>query len=291
MKEEFRRITSNEKEAILKMTENIWDGEDYTKIVFDEWVENTRNPFIALWLDDELSGIGRLSWVTESDAWLEGLKKHPACEHRGVGSKFLEHFLDMIRSRDRVDSIRFSTYFPNVESIALNTRRGFYHKYSYSHLVYEISGEEKPAEGVVEIAKSKEDFLPLFINSGFNRDMKELIAFGWVFYPAAPENFQRFIEKGYILATGGGSLDGAILLIHSPKEKSMNILAIHAECSDVMDRLLTAAKHCALQRNIPRITLMAPDDAETLRRFRTNGFTSWEKENDVYLFELPLDRL
>ncbi len=292
MKEAFRRLTNEHKETVLKMVERIWDGEDYTKIVYDPWVHSEKNPFYGLWIDDRLVGIGRLQWLTDHDVWLEGLKKDPDCRIHGIGKRFVRFYLDILRKEKDLRSIRFSTYFGNTESIRLNTKLGFRQTHTFSNLVCDTDERLKPVPGVERYSGDANALIDVFEKSTFYRAMDGFLTQGWVFFPASRETLRQFIENGEILIVqSDADIEGAILLNESAKEKAMNILSVAAETDAIRKKLFLGALHLTMLKGLGQMAIMCPEYPEMLDWLRSFGFFSWDRDHDVYLYEYPLDKL
>ncbi len=292
MKEDFRRLGPEHKEIVLKMVEQIWDGEDYTKIVYDDWVQNQRSPFYGLWIDDNLVGIGKLTRLTDHDIWLEGLKKNPECTIPGIGKRFVKFFFDMLKDESGLHSIRFSTYYANTESIRLNTQIGFEKTHTFSNLTYEIDVFKQPVEGVEIFNGSIEDLVGLFSESEFFHAMDGFITQGWVFYPSTEDILRKFIRNGIVLVTRSeNGIEGAILLTDSPKERSVSLVSIAAEDEATRKKLLDGAVYLTQQRGVERITMMCPEHPAYLQWLKDFGFESWEQDHDVFLFTYPMETL
>lgn len=119
-----RRIEKSDKEKVLAISSQIWEGGDYIEYVFDDWVEEKQNIFAGYFKDDQLIGFGRMCYLDEKNIWLEALRKDSQINERGVGYKIVEFYFNILKNR-KIESIRFSTYFANLPSIKLNENLGF----------------------------------------------------------------------------------------------------------------------------------------------------------------------
>jgi len=119
----IRRIKASDKKRVLEISSQIWEGEDYLFQVFDEWV-NDNGVFAGLWENNILVGFGKLTWLTPTDVWLEGLRKDEKSGAVKVGEKLSKYYLNYLKEKE-LNSIRFSTYFGNTASIKLNEKLGF----------------------------------------------------------------------------------------------------------------------------------------------------------------------
>jgi len=78
--------------AVLALTSQIWEGEDYIPQVWEEWLADEDGRLIVAEHRGQVLGLGKLSRLSDEDWWLQGLRVDPAFEGRGVGSQ-LHHAL------------------------------------------------------------------------------------------------------------------------------------------------------------------------------------------------------
>ena len=121
-----RKIRPSDKARAIEITKDIWDGDDYLPLVFDKWVKEKEGEFVAA-IDKKgkLIGFEKLTMVTKHDAWIEGLRKDMKSKIKGVGVFLTNYFLKKLSKNKDIRTIRFSTYFQNVESIGLFQKIGF----------------------------------------------------------------------------------------------------------------------------------------------------------------------
>jgi hypothetical protein len=121
----FRPIVQSDKPAIQAIASQTWEGSDYLPFVFDDWVADPQGEFVAVLLDGRLAGCGKMTFLTPTDVWFEGLRKDPAVKEKGVATAITARFLALLAGRRDLTSVRFSTYFDNLSSITSNERLGF----------------------------------------------------------------------------------------------------------------------------------------------------------------------
>jgi GNAT superfamily N-acetyltransferase len=83
---------------MLELTSKIWDGEDYIKYVWDDWLADPEGALLVaepqeLGPASRMIGLGKLTRLSEEDWWLEGLRVHPDFEGRGVGTQIFQALL------------------------------------------------------------------------------------------------------------------------------------------------------------------------------------------------------
>jgi ribosomal protein S18 acetylase RimI-like enzyme len=137
----IRELKLSDKKEVLRISSQIWEGDDYVGNVFEEWVKADDGLFTGYWEDEKLIGFGRMRFLTTTDIWLEALRKDPQSKIRGVGYKIAQYYMDQLKGR-RIDSMRFSTYYNNTASIKLNEKLGFKKKLTLSLKELEISNNQ-----------------------------------------------------------------------------------------------------------------------------------------------------
>jgi hypothetical protein len=212
----------DDRSALLEIASRIWEGMDYLPGVFDEWVVDTRGQFAAVLLDGRLAGCGKLTFLTETDAWLEGLRKDPRVLQRGLGRAVTGHFLSLLAHRRDLTSIRFSTYVSNQESIVTNERLGFRVRTALSVKAWQGSridlagtamrerAARSASQGDVVTVRDHDIISGFLGRSGYFPAMQGLLVEGWRAYPFSTALFlERYADTGACRGVlRGGTLTG-----------------------------------------------------------------------------------
>jgi hypothetical protein len=304
-----------DKSALLDIASRIWEGSDYIPGVFDEWVADTRGEFVAVLQDGRLAGCGKLTFLTATDAWLEGLRKDPRVSERGLARAVAKHFLVSLAGRRELTSIRFSTYVNNRASIAINERMGFKMRTALSVKAWQ--GSRSDLAGAAARARAARSDSPVEVitvrdpgvlggfleHSGYFDGTEGLLVEGW---RAFPYTVARFLER--YAATGccrgvfrGGVLAGlaAWVIGSRPGRTATKLVFLDAAddeiagalLDDVFKGLAEARDRDARGGEICEVEWMVPPG----ERYRTwcadHALSSWEQENDFLVYELPLEEL
>lgn len=123
----FERMKPEYKEEILKISSKIWEGDDYLQFYFDKWINDKKGEFTAILYEDKIIGCAKLTFLTETDLWFEGLRKDPDCKIHGVAKELIRYYLNKanaLSKKQKITSVRFSTYIDNVASIKSNEKMG-----------------------------------------------------------------------------------------------------------------------------------------------------------------------
>jgi N-acetylglutamate synthase-like GNAT family acetyltransferase len=79
----IRPVRPADRERVIELTRDIWDGHDYVPRVFDDWVSEAGATFQAIELDGVVVGLQRLRPYASGLIWYEGLRV--ASTHRRQG--------------------------------------------------------------------------------------------------------------------------------------------------------------------------------------------------------------
>lgn len=112
--------------AVKELAEHIWEGHDYLGNIAHQWI--AEGGFYGLFEGSRLIGCSKLTFLPDKVIWLEGLRIHPDYQGHGLGSELSAYVMDqalLFKSEGKADSIEFSTYCLNHESIHISQKAGF----------------------------------------------------------------------------------------------------------------------------------------------------------------------
>jgi len=87
---------------VLELTSTIWEGQDNIPEVWENWLSDSTGLLAVAEYQGRVLGLSKLTRLSESDWWLDGLRVHPDFEGRGVASSmhdFLFSFNDLASSQ------------------------------------------------------------------------------------------------------------------------------------------------------------------------------------------------
>ena len=298
----IRRMTPADKPAVMDFASRIWEGGDYLPAVFDEWVIDETGEFAAVLLGGRVVGCGKLTFLTPTDAWLEGLRKDPRVQEKGVAETVTSHFLSVLSSRQDLTSIRFSTYVRNLASIAANEKAGFRRRIALSCKAWAGKKEELEAVRLAGAGRSggaaplgeERAVLDFVEASGCFAATGGLVVEGWRAYPYSRELFAaRYVRRGLCRGVAAaGALRGVSVFVHDRRHGHTYITPVFLDAADeetadiLFDDLFAYAKAHATGYN--EIEWMVPPIERVRARCAARGFRSWEQEDDYLVYELPL---
>src|SRR5438105_4668636 len=109
----IRRARRSDKRDVLAAVRTIWGGQDRIPDVFDRWVTHRTGPFFVAESGGRVVGMGKLTVVSPTEAWLEGGRVAPRWRRKGIATALIAHRVAYARDRGfRV--LRFSTASDNT---------------------------------------------------------------------------------------------------------------------------------------------------------------------------------
>lgn len=204
----LRPARPEDREAILTISAQIWEGEDYIPLVLDDWL--AEGGLTVAELDGQLAGYGKLTMLSPGEAWLEGLRVDPAQRGKGVakalGQRQLESALAL-----RPRSIRFATAEANVESLHIAGKQGFQEIARFTYVEGPVRDEVVPP-GVACLHEIEPAWAVVRASSAY-RDAHGLLGLGWRFPELTRQRLAERIARAELFIWGDPARG---LLIQSP---------------------------------------------------------------------------
>jgi len=130
MKLYFRDLTNEDIPAILNISKDIWEGDDYIPDVIERWLNEKDHLAYGTFLDEEMKeliGFGRVKMFSNGVAWLEGGRVKVSHQKKGIGREQLKYAIDYaIKAGARV--AQYDTSSRNFGSLSLAKFHGFKEK-------------------------------------------------------------------------------------------------------------------------------------------------------------------
>jgi GNAT superfamily N-acetyltransferase len=296
----FRRASPEDRAAVEALCAKIWEGDDYIPTCFDAWAADENGEFLlgfatgpaATNNGPSLIGLGKLSFLSPGEAWLEGLRKDPDSQAKGFGSALCRHFLARLAADPSISSVRFSTYFSNSASIALNGALGFRQVATASCLHVVPSIDSRPAAApppdvitdaaeVLDFVRASSWFGP-FLHEGWRSQVWDEGVFA-----------ARYVDTGSCV---GFHSEGRLVALAA---RSINNIKATGQLPffDAADPGMGAAlaADCVAwfaERGVKEAETFVPAPGlRVLPMLQAAGFASSERLEDYLVFELPLVRL
>jgi RimJ/RimL family protein N-acetyltransferase len=287
----FRRMREDDKEPLLLILEKLWGRNEFISTYFDEWIHDETGEFTAVEHDGKLIACAKLTFITENDAWLQALRKDPTVELKGVGKAISDHYVELLKKRPGVKTIRFSTYIKNHKSIALNQHAGFRIKKTFSiktHHFMPTSIEKKPELEKVAVIRDSAMILDFIKKSEYFTYTENLLHKDWVVYPYSDNLIiNDFVNTDSCFGIMEDDILKALTMVYIYRN---NLTLTFFDALDFKSAqiLMSFLRFHASDNASYRITAYLPDYPRIKQLFTRLYFRSWEQENDFLVFEYPL---
>jgi N-acetylglutamate synthase-like GNAT family acetyltransferase len=86
----IRPVRPADRERVVELTRDVWDGHDYVPRVFDDWVSDAGAAFQAIELDGIVVGLQRLRPYASGLIWYEGLRVASTHRRQGLARTMLQ---------------------------------------------------------------------------------------------------------------------------------------------------------------------------------------------------------
>lgn len=155
MKLFFRNLTEKDIPAILDISKDVWEGDDYIPYVIEEWLLEEGNLAYGAFLEEEMKnliGFGRVKMYPNGVAWLEGGRVKITHQKKGIGRDLMKYAIDYaIHAGAKV--AQYDTSSNNLGSISLARFHGFIEKKRMEVLECKINEFKESRSEISEITK------------------------------------------------------------------------------------------------------------------------------------------
>lgn len=293
---EIRRAREEDRERILAISSQIWDGYDYVPNVLDEWMTCRSGELLVAVLDGTLAAFSYRTCVAPGHAWLQGIRTDSALRGRGAGRMLTEASLE--RSwRDGARRVGLSTYIDNQASMHIVEAFGFHRVASFVYLEGDLAARAEPApvaetltedEAIRFVAQS--EFLAA-ANGRYPSGWK-FLEFGWAPEAAIAWSPYRIgiRRRGRVESTLCASRRsaGADCATPRPDELDVGVLSfLDGDEEDFPALLRKASTDLGTTSWEAMVPKSGDRGARALGALRDLGLRSWsEFEEDVFAYEL-----
>ncbi|MBW6516171.1 MAG: GNAT family N-acetyltransferase [Candidatus Cloacimonetes bacterium] len=293
---EIRRVRPEDKEIITDICSRIWEGDDYIPSIFDIWVNDKKGEFTALLYEGKIVGMGKLTYLTDTDVWLEGLRADPQAKLHGVGKAINAYYLKKLKRRKNIRSIRFATYFGNVQSRKLSENAGFRVIHTMSNKYYEIKKREQNRL-LRKIVKDKIDRAEVSFTelcdyiekSKYLKLSKNFLCLSWTAYPYSREMIREFFyDTGqHFVIKRAGKIVGAVLYDTNISNRSYTTISLlETKDLEIAKELFEYVKLESARLGHEQIETKFPTTPFFMEIAQKLEMKSWEQEDDFLIYEL-----
>lgn len=96
----IRPVRPGDRQRVIQLTRDVWDGHDYVPRVFDDWVSDAGAAFQAIELDGVMVGLQRLRPYASGLIWYEGLRVASTHRRQGLARTMLRSAIAEAREQN-----------------------------------------------------------------------------------------------------------------------------------------------------------------------------------------------
>jgi RimJ/RimL family protein N-acetyltransferase len=236
---EIRQAAPGDKEQILAISAQIWDGDDYLPRVVDQWLVEETGEFSVALLGDRVVGFSKLSEIVPGYGWLQGARVDVTIQGRGIGRALTQHHIELA-GKLGIATLAMATDSDNTASRTLAERMGFFLAGEYFRF------QAEPLSPVqVSIPPQFRGLPP--------RPANGIVPVGWTFYPWHEELMETWVREGKLY----GTQDAGFAMMQGNRPERVNITLLWGPPAGVADLLAFTRKQ---PEGVERINCVVWDD-------------------------------
>jgi ribosomal protein S18 acetylase RimI-like enzyme len=256
--------------AVRQFTRRTFSWGDYLPRVWKYWVNGKRGKLFVAEADGRAVGTLHLKFLGEGEAWVEGMRVHPAFRQRGIAHA-MDRAAQTLAREQNCNVVRLETSATNY--IAQKAM----HQFGYCRLVQYFSWEAKairqePANVRSSCAEDYPALATLWSHSQMRRAARGVTPTftAWRWATLTPTRLQAAIAEGRALVTPANGAPRGLALVRS--DDSYDVIALAGDGRTLVN-LLMEAKSRAAQHHQRKCYLLMPENARLAACARTAGFT------------------
>ncbi len=271
-----RRALASDRADVLEFTKFIWDGHDYIKYIWDDWLPDPRGLLAVAEFGGHAVALGKASYVAENQWWLEGLRVDPKYQGLKISSHMFE-YLDGWWQEHAGGAIRLMTSSERVQVHHMCARLGYdkigeVKAYVASPLMREPHGFTQVRSGGLDDALQ---FARAHLGYCYG-----LVDLGWKFAEPDHTMLEDLSREGKLWQSEHG-----LVGFWEDEDDGQRMLALaFAACDpDAITPLLGDVRRLAGALDYSSLLWHAPVEQDVLRAAEKAGFES-EQPGSAYLF-------
>lgn len=275
----IRPVRPADRERIVELTKDIWDGHDYIPQVFDDWVSDAGAAFQALELDGLVVGLQRLRPYAPGLIWYEGLRVASTHRRHGLAQRMLMSAIGEARSQG-FGEMRLGT--GNPEAVPLFESVGF------RRLVDvrwwrggRVEGGESPR--IPDAAEAEKLWQMVAASPGVELYHGVVPDFNGA-HDLGPGELARLAGSGMLRVGPGGR---AVVGLRQPWGNNIAV-AFVAGRGAALRELLTGLRYEADADDLENVGVALPRDHPAAGDLKASGYDLADDDDHAYIYGLTL---
>ena len=275
----LRPVRPSDRERVLEMTRDVWEGHDYIPRVFDVWIEEAGAAFQAAEVDGVVVGLQRLRPYGPGLIWYEGLRVASTHRRQGVARAMLQSAITEAREQG-FREMRLATGNPNAVLLFESER--------FRRLLdvrwwrgMRVEGGD-PAR-MPDADEAKKLWPPIAASRGIELWGGVTADFNGA-HDLNSEELERSARTGMLRVGPGGR---AIAILREPWGPNLAVAFI-AGSGAALRELLMALRFEADADDLQHVTVSVPRGHPAIDDFRASGYDLANAEDTAYIYGLVL---
>jgi len=285
-----RPALSSDTADVLEFTKRIWEGEDYIKDVWQDWLHDPCGVLVIAQYGSHAVGMAKVTFISPGQWWLEGLRVDPA--HQGLRiSSHLHEYTNAWWLENGDGVVRLMTSSERVQVHHLCERTGYaragevisYRSLPLPRAAPSQAGRQAAASAAFQ-AVAEDQVPPALAFASAHLDYADgLMDSGWRFSAPARDALGRSAGHGHLHWWRGRQ---GLLSTFEDEQDGEPFLAIGfaaiAQLSSLSD-LLRDASSLSLLQGYTGVCWLAPAQEPVQTSLRNAGYTTeWEHTGFLY---------
>jgi len=247
---------------VLELTSKIWEGHDYIPSVWVDWLHDPEGLLAVAEFGGRVVGLSKLTRLSPSEWWVEGLRVHPEYEGRGIASHLHDYLMDHWQHNGS-GAIRLATASFRKAVHHLSLRSGFHKAAELTQYVAGAipgrSGRFTPVGAGEEIEAA--DFA---LRHASPTCPSGLMSIGWQWVALSAEWIAQAVARGQAWWWQGddGEPRAVLLVQHDDEDEATDKLRIQLLACPLEDLVACLGDYRRLAGSLgyPQVSWMTPLD-------------------------------
>lgn len=282
----IRKAELKDKDRLIAISSEIWDGYDYIPNIFDKWVRDDKGEFTVIEVDSKVMGCAKLTELRKGQLWLEGIRVDQSEGGKGYG-KLLSEYQLKLAGELGYDTLELGTFIENKASISIIEKRGFERIIDFKFLEFMFNDEKDPTtfKTSTKIRRvSDYKILDRIMNSETLKRNKGYIVFDWTFIRLDEELAKSLLDRGDIYVYEDGNTSN-VFVYSNLFAKNSSMFLPFLENNQGIDEIIDYLIYESYKSNQQFISLMTTVEPNDYRIFIDRGFNSYvDVPYDSYVY-------
>jgi GNAT superfamily N-acetyltransferase len=269
-----------DRDAVMVITADIWDGEDYVPHVWDHWFWQDPGLLAVAEQDGQVVAQGHLLDMGLGEWWLRGLRVDPNHQGQGIGAHMHRYFVDQwLRTEGEV--VRLATHAHRTAVHRMCDQTGF------SRVATIVLAEAEPLnKGGTSDLQAIDSLAAASASERLGRSalahaLNGLMDLGWRF---AQVRAERLLAETDLVLLRHAPSDSLLAIRPAGQDQRQAQLAAIEASTDDMGAVLASARLWAAENELDGVVWLAPDDDAFVQLAEAAGF-GIERDDTLFIYE------